>query len=147
MKIYLAAPVSKETDRAINSVVASMLKLEGFTVLLPQEIGVAPLMAEEYVKKGLYSTYEDAYKAAQEECWDRDVEAMNEANLCFVNLTRPASEGTCAEIGYMTALHKPVIGIRPYELKVGTVLTRTVKWQPYAGDVSQSLIRGIAGCL
>jgi nucleoside 2-deoxyribosyltransferase/predicted secreted protein len=97
-RIYLAAPLFSESEREYNKGIAEMLRQYLFEVYLPQNIG-------------------DDY-AVREMCehtriYEHNKQALHDADLIVAIIDgADADSGTAWEMGYATALGKPVIALR-----------------------------------
>lgn len=130
--IYLAAPLSKETDRGRNLKLATMLRAEGYIVEMPQEFGVYQLE----VAKG-----RDPVEI-QKSFVQMDIEAMHRASIClgYMDREKGPSEGMIWEMGYMYSQHKPTILFNPHDrFKYGTILAYTAYKVADEGALLQTL--------
>lgn len=104
-KIYWAAPLHAEKDRARNAKYIKILRDAGHKVYAPQEHGVW----EDLVKK-----FGQSENVIREHLYKLDLQAMKEADMCIAccgNLEDPRepSEGMLWEMGWMAGAHKNVI--------------------------------------
>lgn len=97
MRIYFSAPLFCEAERAFNEKVATRLREAGFEVWLPQEISIVKSESEGE-KKSIYELNISALKNS-----DIVVAVLDGANV---------DSGVAFEVGYATALGKPVIGLK-----------------------------------
>lgn len=97
MKIFLAASLFNEGERAFNSRISQTLRNNGYEVWLAQE---AP-----FIKEG---TIEEKSRIFQ-----GDVSALKSADIVVAILDGPDVEsGVAFELGYAHCLGKPVIGLK-----------------------------------
>jgi nucleoside 2-deoxyribosyltransferase len=97
-RIYLAAPLFSESEREYNKVIAEMLRQHLFEVYLPQDIGDNCPVRETYEHNRIYEHNKQALLDS-----DIVVSIIDGAD---------ADSGTAWEMGYATALEKPVIALR-----------------------------------
>jgi nucleoside 2-deoxyribosyltransferase len=96
-KIFLAAPLFSEAERAFNSNVAKRLRANGFEVWLAQE---AP-----FIQHGTHTEKKVIY--------DGDISALKTSDVIIAILDGvDVDTGVAFEVGYATALGKPVIGLK-----------------------------------
>jgi len=97
-RIYLAAPLFSEAEREYNRVVAGLLKENLFDVYLPQDTG------DNNAKR-------DEWKHVQ--IFEQNKKALESADLVVAIIDgADADSGTAWEMGYASALSKPVIALR-----------------------------------
>ncbi len=102
MKIYLAAPLFNEQERAYNKYIKNLLT--SHEVYLPQEDG---LLLENLLREGMTSAL------AEEKIFYADIAAMNNCDILLAVLNGACvDEGVAFEIGYMYALQKKCIGLQ-----------------------------------
>jgi nucleoside 2-deoxyribosyltransferase len=90
MRVYLAGPLFTWGEREQNKAVASELRSLGHEVFVPQENEQREMTA-----RGIF---------------DADVAGMDWANVCVACMDGPDPDsGTCFELGYMHAKHKPSV--------------------------------------
>lgn len=104
-RIYLAAPLFSDAERAYNERIAELLKKEYFEVYLPQDAGDdSPLRG----------------KNEHARIFHRNRQALHEADIVIAIIDgADADSGTAWEMGYAAALEKPVIAIRTDFRRVG----------------------------
>jgi len=97
MKVFLAAPLFSEAEREFNSQIANRLRGKGFEVWLAQEANF--VQHEAHKKKKLI--------------YEEDMTALKGSNVVVAILDGiDVDAGVAFEIGYATALGKPVIGLK-----------------------------------
>jgi nucleoside 2-deoxyribosyltransferase/predicted secreted protein len=97
-RIYLAAPLFSEAERAYNERIAELLKKRCFDVYLPQDAGD---------DTPLRDTHEHA------RIFTRNLQALHDADMVVAIIDgADADSGTAWEMGYAAALGRPVIAIR-----------------------------------
>lgn len=97
MKIYLAAPLFNEPERAFNCRVAGSLRDNGYEVWLPQENFPAAVESEE----------------EKEHVFESDLKALKSCDVVVAVLDGECIDsGTAFEVGYAYAMKIPVVGIR-----------------------------------
>jgi len=145
-RIYVASPLQTISDRHFNKIVKDILIDLGYEVCLPQEFAVVPELAESLMKEKNIP-YNEAHALAQVECWNYDLFYMKAADICFVVVNDRLGHGTCVEAGFMTAIHKEVIGIKPKDFDVGTVMNQIVKWTDYISiiDIQKVIKKAVSG--
>jgi nucleoside 2-deoxyribosyltransferase/predicted secreted protein len=97
-RIYLAAPLFSEAEREYNWVIAGMLKENFFDIYLPQDSGdaIAERCEQEHLR-----------------IFEQNKKALQDADLVVAIIDgADADSGTAWEMGYATALGKPVIALR-----------------------------------
>jgi len=97
-RVYLAAPLFSEAERAYNREIATLLTGRFFEVFLPQDIGD-----------------DSAARSADgnREIFERDLAAVQDADLVVAVIDgADADSGTAWEMGYAFALGKPVVALR-----------------------------------
>lgn len=104
-KIYWAAPLHDEGDRARNAKYVQQLRNEGHTVYVPQEHGVWEEVMDKFGG--------DADKT-RKHFYELDLKACKEADICIAcagNLENPRepSEGMIWEMGFMAGCQKTVL--------------------------------------
>ena len=104
-KIYWAAPLHDESDRARNAKYVQMLRNEGHVVYVPQEHGVWEEVMDKFGG--------DANKTRRH-FYELDLKACKEADICIAcagNLENPRepSEGMIWEMGFMAGCQKTVL--------------------------------------
>ena len=97
-RIYLAAPLFSEAEREYNQVVAGLLKENLFDVYLPQDTGDNNAKRDEREHVQIFEQNKKALESA-----DLVVAIIDGAD---------ADSGTAWEMGYASALSKPVIALR-----------------------------------
>lgn len=103
-RIYFAAPLHKEEDKARNEALVKSLREAGYEVYLPQEHGVW----ETLVHPGASETTVRKY------CYNMDMDAMKKCDTCIVccgdkQHPRAPSEGAMFEMGWMKGANKTVL--------------------------------------
>jgi nucleoside 2-deoxyribosyltransferase len=97
MKVFLAAPLFSEAEREFNSKTAKRLRDNGFEVWLAQE---APFIQHDTHKE-------------KKAIYESDVSALNASDVVVAILDgSEVDAGVAYEIGYATALGKPIIGLK-----------------------------------
>ncbi len=101
-KIYFAAPLFNEAEKAYNLQLARVLEEAGYFVFLPQRDGYEapkmPGMTEEEKAVKIFAA---------------DIAAIDESDVLFMVLDgRVPDEGACVELGYAFAKGKRCYGIR-----------------------------------
>ena len=97
MKIFLAAPLFSESERDFNSKVAKRLRDKGFEVWLAQE--------SPFVHEGTFKEKEKIY--------EEDISALKTCDIVVAVLDGvEVDSGVAFEMGYATALEKPLIGLK-----------------------------------
>lgn len=113
MKIYYAAPLHDPEDRERNAAHVRELRVEGYTVYLPQEHGVWEDLVKANVANGMPE--EQAVQEVRKAIYKWDLSAMQRADCCVAYAgNRPPSEGMLWEMGYMTGANKPVYLYSPH---------------------------------
>lgn len=101
--IYLAAPLFSEAELAYNRHITGILE-QYSDVYLPQRDGGKLV---DLVARGVNT--EAAYKSI----FERDVQALNEADVLFLLMDgRSIDEGAAFELGYAAALNKLCVGLQ-----------------------------------
>ena len=101
--LYFAAPLFSEAELAYNLEVTAILELH-IDVYLPQRDGGKVV---DLVAKGVEQD------AAFRSIYDRDVQALREADALFLLLDgRVVDEGAAFELGYAVALGKHCVGLQ-----------------------------------
>ncbi|MGQ9460411.1 MAG: nucleoside 2-deoxyribosyltransferase [Candidatus Bathyarchaeaceae archaeon] len=97
MRVFLAAPLFSEAERNFNSKVAKRLRDEGFQVWLAQE--------SPFIHKGTPKEKKKIYEA--------DISALKACDVVVAVLDgAEVDSGVAFEMGYATALGKPMIGLK-----------------------------------
>lgn len=97
-RIYLAAPLFSESEREYNKVIAEMLRQHLFEVYLPQDIGDNCPVRETCEHNRIY---------------EHNKQALHDSDIVVSIIDgADADSGTAWEMGYATALEKPVIALR-----------------------------------
>jgi nucleoside 2-deoxyribosyltransferase len=97
MKLFLAAPLFNEAERAFNATLAATLRAQGFDVWLAQE---APFLQHDdpHEKRRLY---------------DGDILALKASDVVVAVLDGvEVDAGVAFEMGYAAALGKPLIALK-----------------------------------
>jgi nucleoside 2-deoxyribosyltransferase/predicted secreted protein len=105
-RIYLAAPLFSEAERSYNTALANLLREHLFEVYVPQETGD-----------------DTAHRDLMEHAWiyEQNKKALHKADLVVAVIDgADADSGTAWEMGYASALNKPVFALRTDFRKVGT---------------------------
>ncbi len=139
--LYFAAPLFSEAELAYNLEVTAILERH-VAVYLPQRDGgkVVDLVAKG-VEKG----------AAFSSIYDRDVQALKEADALFLLLDgRTVDEGAAFELGYAVALGKHCVGLQTdprrlmplgnnpmIQVPLGRILTTKVQVEYWAKDFAR----------
>ena len=101
--IYLAAPLFSEAELSYNLELAAILEAH-VDVYLPQRDGGKVI---DLVDRGVER------RVAFKSIYDRDVEALKEADVLFLLLDgRSIDEGAAFELGYAVALGKRCVGLQ-----------------------------------
>ena len=130
-RIYLAAPLFSEAERAYNAKLAALLTENLFEVYLPQEAGDDSDTRGESEQNSLYHKNCSALDAA-----DIVVAVIDGAD---------ADSGTAWEMGYASARGKPVIAVRTDFRRIGhhehvnLMLEQSAKVVTSAGDLLAAL--------
>lgn len=97
MRVYLSAPLFCEAERSFNEKVAARLRGAGFDVWLPQEMPVLGSCSEEE-KRYIYES---------------NISALRNSDVLVAVLDGVSVDyGVAFEVGYATALGKPVVGLK-----------------------------------
>jgi nucleoside 2-deoxyribosyltransferase len=97
MKVFLAAPLFSEAEREFNSKIAKRLRENGFEVWLAQE---APFIQ--------HSTHKE-----KKRIYEGDISALKSSEVVAAVLDgMEVDAGVAYEIGYATALGKPIVGLK-----------------------------------
>ena len=97
MKIFFAAPLFSESERDFNSKVAKRLRDKGFEVWLAQE--------SPFIHEGTFKEKEKIY--------EEDISALKKCDIVVAVLDGvEVDSGVAFEMGYATALEKPLIGLK-----------------------------------
>jgi nucleoside 2-deoxyribosyltransferase len=97
MKVFLAAPLFSEAEQDFNSRMAKRLRENGFEVWLAQE---AP-----FIQHGTHKEKKTIYKG--------DILALKTSDVVAAVLDGVGIDaGVAYEIGYATALGKPIVGLK-----------------------------------
>lgn len=103
MRVYLAAPLFSDAERAYNETIAATLR-EVADVFLPQDSG---LLLMDLLSKGV--SHEDAYARIFAADWD----AVRKADLLIAILDGAVvDEGVAVEIGLAYASNIPCVGLK-----------------------------------
>jgi len=101
-KIYIAAPLFSDAERAYNKELKQKLKKD-FDVYLPQEDG---LLLVDLIKRNI--TFTEASKAI----FAADIKAINDTEILLIVLDgRTVDEGAALELGYAYCNGKTCIGL------------------------------------
>ncbi|PHP45281.1 nucleoside 2-deoxyribosyltransferase [Methanosarcinales archaeon ex4572_44] len=99
MKVYLAGPLFSEAEREFNQRLKALLDREGYSVFLPQEDSNEKTPPHHHRQK--------------EKIFRENLRAIEECDLVVAVLDgSDADSGTAWEIGYASAIGKPVIGLK-----------------------------------
>jgi nucleoside 2-deoxyribosyltransferase len=102
-KVYIAAPLFSEAEKAFNKELKDSLSYL-FDVFLPQEDGG---LLVDYVNKGIPTEF--AAKAV----FDIDISALDQCDFLIIVLDgRTIDEGAAFELGYAYASGKPCYGLQ-----------------------------------
>lgn len=97
-RIYLAAPLFSESEREYNKSIAEMIRQHLFDVYLPQDIGDDCAIRETSEHTRIY---------------EHNKKALDDSDIVVAIIDgADADSGTAWEMGYATALGKPVIALR-----------------------------------
>ncbi|MGB8781421.1 MAG: nucleoside 2-deoxyribosyltransferase [Candidatus Bathyarchaeia archaeon] len=97
MKVFLAAPLFSEAEREFNSKIAKRLRENGFEVWLAQE---AP-----FIQQGTHKEKKRIYEG--------DISALKASDAIAAVLDGvEVDAGVAYEMGYATALGKPIVGLK-----------------------------------
>jgi len=97
-RIYLAAPLFSEAEREYNRIIAALLKENFIDVYLPQDTG---------------DTHAERGEHEHLQIFEQNKKALQGADLVLAIIDgADADSGTAWEMGYATALGKPVIALR-----------------------------------
>ena len=97
MRVFLAAPLFSEAEREFNSKIAKRLRENGFEVWLAQE---AP-----FVQQGSHKEKKRIYES--------DILALKASDVLAAVLDGvEVDAGVAYEMGYATALGKPIVGLK-----------------------------------
>lgn len=130
-RIYLAAPLFSEAERAYNAKLAALLEENLFEVYLPQEAGDDSAARGETEQQNLFLKNCDALDAS-----DIIVAVIDGAD---------ADSGTAWEMGYASARGKPVFAVRTDFRRVGRhehvnlMLEKSARVVTSAGDIPAAL--------
>lgn len=101
-KVYFAAPLFNEAEKAFNVQLAAVLEEAGYEVFLPQRDGFEAAMLFDLTQ---------AQKSKM--IFDLDIGALEKADVLFMVLDgRIPDEGACVELGYAFAKGKPCYAIK-----------------------------------
>jgi nucleoside 2-deoxyribosyltransferase len=104
MYIYIAGPLFSMAERTFNTQVKTELTLLGYRSFLPQQDGY---LVENMLASG--QNPDQVFKKV----YELDVKKLHEAEALLAILDGAViDEGTAFEIGYATALGKPVYGLQ-----------------------------------
>lgn len=101
-RVYFAAPLFCEAEKAWNLRVTSVLEEAGYSVFLPQRDG---MLAAEFAGKSEADTVGMIFRKDVSELWNADV-------LVFVPDGRTPDEGACVELGIAFASGKRCYCVR-----------------------------------
>ena len=97
MKVFVAAPLFNEAERTFNAQTAKTLRDNGFEVWLAQE---AP-----FIQQGTHKEKRMIY--------DSDILALKNSDVIVAVLDgAEVDAGVAYEMGYATALGKPIVGLK-----------------------------------
>ncbi|MBS7288137.1 MAG: nucleoside 2-deoxyribosyltransferase [Candidatus Freyarchaeota archaeon] len=97
MRVYLSAPLFCDAERTFNEVVAAALREAGFEVWLPQKLPLIKSGSDEE-KRSIYLS---------------NISVLRDCDVVVAVLDGvDVDSGVAFEIGYATALGKPVIGLK-----------------------------------
>jgi nucleoside 2-deoxyribosyltransferase len=97
-RVYLAAPLFSESEREYNRSITEVLRQNFFDVYLPQDIGDTCAVRETCEHTRIY---------------EHNKQALHDSNIVVAIIDgADADSGTAWEMGYATALGKPVISLR-----------------------------------
>lgn len=97
MKLFLAAPLFSEAERAFNSKIAAKLREKGFEVWLAQETS--------FIQHGTHKEKQKIYEG--------DISALKTSDAVVAVLNGvDVDAGVAFELGYATALGKPIVGLK-----------------------------------
>lgn len=97
MKVFLAAPLFNDADRAHNSKIAGLLRANDFETWLAQESGL--------IKKGSRTEKRRIFKT--------DLSALEGCDVILARLDgADVDSGVAFELGYAAAKGKPIIGLK-----------------------------------
>ena len=104
IKIYLAAPLFNEMERARNLKFSNILEANGFRVYLPQRDGG---LFYELINNGY------TYQEARKHIFNEDIKAVYDSDviLCLLD-GRVPDEGMCIELGIAFAKGKICLGYK-----------------------------------
>jgi nucleoside 2-deoxyribosyltransferase/predicted secreted protein len=104
-RIYLAAPLFTEAERIFNTVIVELLKKNLFEVYVPQDIG-----DNSYKRDGI----------EHKRIFESNKKALEDADIIVAIIDgSDADSGTSWEMGYATALNKPIIALRTDFRRIG----------------------------
>ena len=109
-RIYLAAPIHQKADFDANAVLLTQLRDEGYDVWSPQEAGIASDVAKQTGR---------SLAEVRKEFMKIDLSAMKNCDICLAYLgrEREPSQGMLWEMGWFSAMNKPVIIFNPFNNK------------------------------
>jgi nucleoside 2-deoxyribosyltransferase len=111
-KIYWAAPLFNDEERAFNSCGCAKFECDGYTVFLPQR-----------------DAGELGTDGGAEEIYWRDIKGLCACDIVVAVLNgRVPDEGTVFEMGYANALGKPIFGICSDKRKPTNAMFAPVNW-------------------
>lgn len=103
MKIYFAAPLFSDFERALNLTICQSLE-QACTVFLPQRDGC---LVREMIAQGMPPGL------AARQAFELDIKAIRHCDILIAVLDgRAMDEGVCVELGFAKALGKRVIGFK-----------------------------------
>lgn len=129
-KIYWAAPIHKQQDSTSNAEHIAVLRRLGFDVWSPQEAGIASDIS-----------YRDkiTLTEARRQISHTDLAAMKNCDICvaFVDRDEGWSDGQLWEMGWFTAMNKPVIIFNPRYLPITLMAEFTADFHIKGDDVDK----------
>jgi nucleoside 2-deoxyribosyltransferase len=103
-RVYLAAPLFSDAEKAFNEQVVLRLERRGFDVYLPQRDGG---LIVDLVSRGVEP------RAAAQSIFQRDIEALIECDICLIVLDgRAVDEGAAFELGVAYSARKLCVGLQ-----------------------------------
>jgi len=102
VRIYLAAPLFCEAELDYNKKLADALRMRGYDVILPQELG-------NDVKQMMINDPKTAYR----EIFDSDIKALKSCDILVMVMDgRVPDEGACVELGIAYCQSMECFGIK-----------------------------------
>ncbi len=99
MRVYLAGPLFSEAEREFNERLRALLERDGYDVFLPQEDSNEKTPPH--------------HQRERERIFKENLRAIDECDVVVAVLDgADADSGTAWEIGYASAIGKPVIGLK-----------------------------------